>query len=130
MTRAMASAGARIVIDGMVCKSCTSAVTSALERTAGVRAVSVSLESKSASVTYDPSAVDADVSQIRFVGVTGDGWRSDMAIDDVSVVVAPTSFPTVSLAPQVTLSRARDDVRRRRRRRRPRSLSFLPVARR
>ena len=56
----MASAGARIVIDGMVCKSCTSAVTSALERTAGVRAVSVSLESKSASVTYDPSAVDAD----------------------------------------------------------------------
>jgi len=56
----MASAGARIAIDGMVCGSCTSAVTSALERTAGVCAVSVSLDSKSASVTYDPGAVDAD----------------------------------------------------------------------
>ena len=56
----MASAGARLAIDGMVCGSCTSAVTSALEGTAGVRAVSVSLESKSASVTYDPGSVDAD----------------------------------------------------------------------
>ena len=56
----MASADARIAIDGMVCGSCTSAVTSALERTAGVCAVSVSLDSKSASVTYDPGAVDAD----------------------------------------------------------------------
>ena len=59
-TRAMASADAWIAIDGMVCGSCTSAVTSALEGTAGVRAVSVSLESKSASVTYDPGSVDAD----------------------------------------------------------------------
>ena len=56
----MASADAWIAIDGMVCGSCTSAVTSALERTAGVCAVSVSLDSKSASVTYDPGAVDAD----------------------------------------------------------------------
>ena len=56
----MASAGARLAIDGMVCGSCASAVTSALEGTAGVRAVSVSLESKSASVTYDPGSVDAD----------------------------------------------------------------------
>ena len=56
----MASVGARFAIDGMVCKSCTSAVTSALERTAGVRAVSVFLESKSASVTYDPGTVDME----------------------------------------------------------------------
>ena len=53
---AMTSAGARIAIDGMVCGACTSAVTAALEKAPGVLSVSVSLESKSAVVKYDPKA--------------------------------------------------------------------------
>jgi Cu+-exporting ATPase len=57
---AMSPAGARLTIDGMVCGACTSAVTSALQKVGGVRSVSVSLETKSATVRYDSGATGLD----------------------------------------------------------------------
>ena len=37
--------------------------------------------------------------QVRFVGTTGDDFTSDMALDDVSVHVAPSAAPTATFRP-------------------------------
>ena len=42
------------------------------------------------------------VVRVRFVGTTGDGWYSDMALDDVAITsapIAPTAAPTLSPPP-------------------------------
>ena len=33
-------------------------------------------------------AIPGDVHQLRIIGVTGNGWASDMAVDDITVVPA------------------------------------------
>jgi copper ion binding protein len=47
-------------IEGMTCDHCVRAVTRALQETAGVHTANVSLESKSADVTFDDEKTNTD----------------------------------------------------------------------
>ena len=46
-----------IKIEGMACSHCTGAVTDGISKMSGVSSVDVSLENKSATVTYDEDKV-------------------------------------------------------------------------
>ena len=46
-----------IGVEGMSCEHCVAAVKGALEELTGILSTEVSLEGKSATVSYDPSAV-------------------------------------------------------------------------
>lgn len=46
-----------IKIEGMACSHCTGAVTDGISKMSGVSSVDVSLENKSATVTYDEEKV-------------------------------------------------------------------------
>ncbi len=56
----MAQKSITIQIEGMTCGHCVHAVQSAIEELDGVSQAEVSLEDKSAVVTYDPDWIDTD----------------------------------------------------------------------
>ena len=56
----MAQESVRIQVEGMTCGHCVHAVQSAIEELEGVSHAEVSLEGKSAVITYDPDWIGTD----------------------------------------------------------------------
>jgi len=49
-----------LTINGMTCTGCSSRLQRVLEQTDGIRAASVALETKQASIDYDPAKIGLD----------------------------------------------------------------------
>jgi copper ion binding protein len=63
-------ASADLVIDGMRCEYCPANVSASLREVAGVKSVSMDLESKAATVIYDPAQTDPEA-LIRAIQAAG-----------------------------------------------------------
>ncbi len=65
----------KLLVEGMMCNHCKASVEKALSAVAGVTAVTVDLEAKSAAVTCEASVLDADLC----AAVEKKGFKAQMA---------------------------------------------------
>jgi copper ion binding protein len=64
-------ASAELAIEGMRCEYCPANISASLQKVAGVKSVSVDLESKAATVVYDPAQTGPDA-LVRAIQAAGD----------------------------------------------------------
>ena len=95
-------------VEGMTCAGCAATLEAALKKEPGVREAAVSLEAKSARVTYDPSQVTAGrlLALMEESGFTGAARKDETArLDQVLYRVEGMTCSSCALGIQAALAR-------------------------